>query len=95
MAQISSMRSASLYFPLGQIVLDNRAAKRLSSEDVIPALSRHMSGDWGGVSKARRTANQLALRKNRPLCSVYFSMDGVRFRVMTNARRSLTSIKAF
>jgi hypothetical protein len=83
------------YLPLGQIVVDRRSAKRLSSEDVIPALSRHLLGDWGGISKAKSRANQLALRRNRPVSSVYFSMGGVRFRVTTNASRSLTFVQAF
>lgn len=83
------------HMSLGQIVLDRRSAKKLSSEDVIPALSRHLLGDWGRISKSRNRANQLALREKGPVSSVYFSMDGVRFRVTTNATRSVTSVHAF
>ncbi len=94
MAQNRFPRATSRYFSLGRIAVDQRSAKKLSSEDVIPALGRHISGDWGKVSKVRHNANQIALRTHRPLHSVYFSMDGVKFHVITNADRSQTSITA-
>lgn len=95
MAQSTFMRPSSRYFSLGRIAVDRRSARRLSSEDVIPALGRHICGDWGRVSKVRRNANEEALRNHRALSSIYFSMDGIRFRVTTSADRSVTSIKAF
>jgi hypothetical protein len=95
MTQKTAEDRPSLFFPLGQIVLDSQSARKLSSEDVIPALGRHICGDWGGVSQIRRNANEEALRKHRALSSIYFSMDGVRFRITTSADRSVTSIKTF
>ena len=94
MTQSTFMRAPSRYFSLGRIAVDRRSANKLSSEDVIPALGRHISGDWGRVSKLRQNANRIALCRQRPLRSEYFSTDGVKFRVVTNADRSLTSITA-
>ena len=88
-------RQRTHYFPLGRIVVDRKSAKKVPHGDLIPALARHISGDWGTVNKLRRRANQMALSRNRPLSSVYFSTDGVRFRVTTNAERSLTSVQVF
>jgi len=84
-------------FSLGQIVVDRFASKKLCPEDIIPALSRHLLGEWGRVDKRRRDANNKVVneKQKQSLCSVYFSTDGVKFRVVTNAERSLTTVKVF
>jgi hypothetical protein len=92
MTRIAFCGSRALHFPLGRIVVDRRAERKLSSEDLIPALSRHLCGDWGAVSNSQRKANLAALCNDRPLHSVYFAISGVRFHVKTNASRSLTSV---
>ncbi len=81
-------------FPLGRIEIEPNSAKKLASEDIIPALSRHLLGDWGKVTQHRRNANQLAVLKEKPLHSEYFSDRGIRFQVVTNGARSLTTVKA-
>jgi hypothetical protein len=92
MQQSSSQRSLS--FSLGRIEVSRASLKKLASEDIIPALRRHMLGDWGKVSVARRKANQTALRNRTSLKSVYFTNNGQRFCVITFGDRSKTLVKA-
>lgn len=80
-------------FSPGQIVLGKRASRKLFAEDVVPAVSRHIFGDWGKVTPRRRSANRTALYQGKPLYSVYFSSDGVKFSVTTNASRSVTRVE--
>jgi len=80
-------------FSLGEIVVDRQSLGKLSSEDIVPALSRHLLGDWGRVDRRKWGANNRALYKKRALHSVYFSTDGIRFEVVTNASRSMTTVK--
>ena len=82
-----------LNFSPGQIVLDQNSSGKLSSEDIIPALSRHIVGDWGKVSRRRAQINQIALSNKKSIRSVYFSDDGLRFCVVTNGNRSITTVK--
>jgi hypothetical protein len=90
-----SPRQRRFFVPLGRIVVSKRSSKKLESEDVIPALGRHILGDFGRVSNRRREANQKALWQKKPVRSVYFTGDGVRFRVVTNATRSLTKVEVY
>ena len=80
-------------FSLGRIVLDRRSLRRLSSEDVIPALSRHFLGDWGAISTQRRDANRRALVQNKPVRSVYYTTMGTKMCVTTAGDRSVTTVK--
>ena len=80
-------------FSPGRIILDHRSSKKLTSEDVIPALSRHVLGDWGKVSERCRKGNQIALWNSQPIRSIYFSSDGVTFSVVTSGDRSITTVK--
>jgi len=79
-------------FSLGRIELDQASRRKLTFQDTIPALVRHLSGDWGGVSKYRRAANRKALREGKPLHSIFFSYDGIKFAIVTSADRSITKV---
>ena len=81
------------FFSPGEIVFDQNAKGKLSPEDVLPALGRHIFGDWGAVSGRRQRANQQALLTRKPLQSVYFSSDGVKFSIVTNEDRSVTTVR--
>ena len=46
-------------FPVGQIVSTTNALSKLTHEDIITALSRHVKGDWGEVDEEDRQENEL------------------------------------
>lgn len=79
-------------FPLGQLVATTTALSSLPEADLLLGLGRHMHGDWGDVSPHDWQANQQALLDGSRLFSVYHTRDGVKFYVITEADRSLTTI---
>ncbi|MFO0849882.1 MAG: hypothetical protein U0871_15205 [Gemmataceae bacterium] len=78
--------------PLGQTVITPAAAAALEQPDVVTALRRHASGDWGEVDADDRRANGNALRDGTRLLSAYTSAGGTRFWVITEADRSVTTV---
>ncbi len=80
-------------FHLGQTVVTPNALRALSQEEVITALARHVSGDWGEVDPGAREANERALEDHGPLLSAYSSRGaGTLFYVVTDWDRSLTVV---
>ena len=86
--QISSVGG----FPLGSIVSTPNALERLTEDDILQALSRHVRGDWGDLGVEDKTANDAAVRNGTRLFSAYLSASGVKFWVITEADRSVTTI---
>lgn len=78
-------------FPLGQLVITPNALSRLSHDDVLAALARHAAGDWGEVCEEDRRENELSLERGFRLLSVYRSVAGVKFWIITEADRSVTT----
>jgi hypothetical protein len=68
------------------------ALSRLTQEDILRAIQRHQSGDWGDVDAHDREANNRALTEATRLFSVYHSVTGVKFWLITEADRSVTTI---
>ena len=81
-----------ILFPLGQQVATPTALRQLSEDDVIGALTRHARGDWGDVDNHDRRANDHALIEDSRLFSVYHSARGVKFWIITESDRSVTTI---
>ena len=79
-------------FPLGQIVATPNALGQLSDEDIQTALCRHAGGDWGDCDPADWHENELSLREGFRLFSVYHSIAGSKFWVITEADRSATTV---
>ena len=79
-------------FPLGQIVATPNALAQVSHEDILGALGRHICGDWGTVDKHDWGANNRALVEETRLLSAYESGNKVRFWIITEADRSVTTI---
>jgi len=55
-------------------------------------LSVHQAGDWGDVCDDDRQANNRALTEGTRLLSVYHSATGVKFWIITEADRSITTV---
>ena len=79
-------------FPLGQTVITRNALDVLPKADVIDALARHVTGDWGDVTEHDRQENELSLAEGNRLFSVYHAMDGTKFWIITEWDRSATTV---
>lgn len=79
-------------FKLGRIVATPNALGELTQGDILVAIQRHQSGDWGELGRHDREANDRALQKGTRLLSAYNAANGVRFWIITEADRSVTTI---
>ncbi len=79
-------------FPLGCTVITATAMQQLTNVDVLTALGRHVRGDWGDVDEEDWDANETALAKGLRLLSVYHSAEGVKFWIITEWDRSVTTV---
>ena len=61
-------------------------------EEVLVAMRRHHSGDWGDVDKHDLEENEKSLEQGFRLFSVYHSQSGVKFWIITEADRSITTV---
>ncbi len=52
----------------------------------------HIVGDWGDVDEHDRAQNERALQEGTRLLSVYRSTGGVKFWIITEADRSVTTV---
>ena len=76
---------------LGQLVITANASLRLSTEEVLTALRRHASGDWGDLCPEDAIANDEALHQGGRLLSAYGESE-FRFWIITEADRSVTTV---
>jgi hypothetical protein len=79
-------------FPLGQIVATKNALSKLTPDDMLLALGRHVCGDWGEVCEEDGKENELSLEQGFRLLSVYKAANGIKFWVITEADRSVTTV---
>ena len=78
-------------FRLGRIVATPALLERVTHEDIIAAIARHQAGDWGDLDAEDRTTNNEALIHGGRLLSVYRTAQGVKFYLITEADRSVTT----
>jgi len=79
-------------FPLGQTVITPNALAGLTQADVLTALGRHAAGDWGDVNAEDWEENDRALQQGDRLLSAHQSAAGVKFWVITEWDRSVTTV---
>ena len=79
-------------FSLGRVVITANAQATLPPDDVLPALNRHIRGDWGELDSHDTAANNHALQVGTRLLSAYIASDGTKFWIITEADRSVTTI---
>jgi hypothetical protein len=75
----------------GRLAITPNASLRLRTEEVLTALRRHASGDWGDLCPEDTLANETALNEGGRLFSAY-GQGEERFWVITEVDRSLTSV---
>lgn len=79
-------------FRLGRIITTPTALANLTQVDISTAIQRHQAGDWGDVDPHQREENELSLKEGLRLFSIYHSERRLRFWVMTEADRSVTTV---
>jgi hypothetical protein len=79
-------------FELGALLVTPAAKEVIPYHEILQAVSRHVTGDWGDVSKEDAKLNDQALKEGGRLFSVYTSSNGIRFYVITEADRSVTTV---
>ena len=79
-------------FSLGQIVATPNALNNIPNDEIMHALSRHVRGDWGQLDPEDWNANELALKDGSRLFSAYHSSRDIKFWIITEADRSVTTV---
>jgi len=82
----------SVRFELGRICVTSNAMTALETLEIVGALARHASGDWGTVLAEDWLANERAVRDGDRLVSVYHTAAGVKFYVVTEWDRRVTTV---
>jgi len=83
---------AGLPVPLGKIVAKPGLLARLTETDIRTGLRRHLHGDWGDCDPEDAKENDRSLEAGFRLLSVYRSSSGIKFWVITEADRSVTTV---
>lgn len=78
--------------PLGQTVITRGVQSSVPPAELLRALSRHASGDWGEIHPDDWAENELAVKQGFRILSAYTSQSAVKFWVITEADRSSTTI---
>jgi hypothetical protein len=79
-------------FPLGQAVITPNALNALHPEDVPIALGRHVAGDWGDLDDEDKQTNEEGLKHGLRLLSAYTDRNGIKFWIITEHDRSVTTV---
>lgn len=94
MTKIIYTLNQKVRFSLGQIVATPGAIEALNEADqgFLEFLSRHVTGDWGDICKDDAAENECALKEGFRLLSAYRTRLGVKFWIITEADRSVTTL---
>ena len=79
-------------FLLGQIVSTPNALNQIPNVEILNALARHVKGDWGTLDAEDWQTNDLAVAEGNRLLSAYDSQKGIRFWIITEWDRSVTTV---
>lgn len=79
-------------FSLGQVFATPGVMESVTEADRISALTRHIGGDWGEVDEFDKRSNDQALADGFRILSAYTSADGVKFWIITEHDRSVTTL---
>jgi len=80
-------------FSLGQVVITSGAALKLPPQEITAAVQRHARGDWGDIIDLEaQQLNDLRLQQGGPIASIYRASNGVKFYVLTEADRLVTTV---
>ena len=78
--------------PLGRTLATPGVLKVTTEAERSIALNRHSHGDWGDVVEEDWRVNDQALQNGERLLSVYHTLSGTKFWIITEADRSATTV---
>ena len=79
-------------FSLGEVVVTPGTLSSVPKSQLLAALTRHATGDWGELDEQDWKANDEALEYGARLLSAYSTADGIRFWIITEHDRSVTTL---
>ncbi len=79
-------------FSLGRIVATPGVLAAVPREEIDDAINRHAHGDWGVMPEEDQHTNELALSGGDRIFSAYLSGTRVKFWIITEWDRSVTTI---
>jgi hypothetical protein len=79
-------------FPLGTIYLAPEVLDHARAGEILAALRRHQTGDWGECTAEDWKSNDDALIEETTIYSAYRTKRGVVFTIVTSGDRSITTI---
>lgn len=79
-------------FSLGRIVATPGVLAAVSRSEINDALNRHVHGDWGIMPEEDKQSNELALNDGGRIFSAYLSYQKVKFWIITEWDRSITTV---
>lgn len=77
---------------LGDVYATPGVLEKVSQADIIKGLGRHRKCDWGDVYEEDKIANDEAFEMGYRILSSYTSSKGVKFWIITEADRSITTV---
>jgi hypothetical protein len=80
------------HFQLGQLVATPNALEHVPNEEIMASLKRHAQCDWGDLDAEDKKANDHAFAHGERLFSAYLSTAKVKFWIITEADRSITTV---
>ncbi|MFS0728353.1 hypothetical protein [Paenibacillus sp. 1P07SE] len=80
-------------FALGRVVATAGVMAKVSEDERISALTRHINADWGEICDEDKVANDGALAHgDGRLMSVYRTVGGMKYWIITEHDRSVTTL---
>jgi hypothetical protein len=79
-------------FPLGQLFATPGVLAEVCATDISSALARHSMADWGELTQEDIDENNRALKEGSRLFSAYCSTSRVKFWIITEWDRSVTTV---
>jgi len=77
-----------MLFETGKIFATPGVLAKISGNDIMKALRRHVYGDWGDLDDEDKAENEFSVKN----LSSYTSSNGIKFWVITEADRSATTV---
>jgi len=72
-------------FRLGPVLATPTVLEYVNQTDILAALARHVTGDWGELDADDQRANDRAVKTGERILSVYRAANGTKFWVITEA----------
>ena len=81
-----------MQFSPGSILATPAALDAVPSDEILAALKRHLTGDWGELDRHDWNANNEALRDGTRILSAYTTSSDRRFWIISEAGRQATTV---